>query len=199
MTRQDVERFEEVIAAGGVALFPADTVYGLATHPGSRDGVERINEMKGRPPAKPSAVMAFSTAELPPLAPRLREAAERLLPGPVTLVVPNPEGLHPLACGPVPERLGIRVPAVPRPLADARVTVLQTSANRSGEQDARSLAEVDPALRAAVDCVLDGGTLPGTPSTVIDLSSYEEDGSFEVLREGALTVARVEELLRSRG
>lgn len=199
MIRADVARFEETISSGGIALFPADTVYGLATHPGCAEGVERISALKGRPPAKPAAVMAFSLEGLPVLGPRTREAAERLLPGPFTLVIPNPERLHPLACGPDPTRLGVRVPAVPAPLSSAGVTVLQTSANPSGGPDARSLAEVDPAIRAGVDLALDGGTLPGTPSTVLDLTAYERDGSYELLREGAVPAARVRELLTGAG
>jgi L-threonylcarbamoyladenylate synthase len=64
--------------------------------------------------------------------------------------------------------------------------VLQSSANRSGGADAARLADVDEELRAGVDLILDGGDLPGTPSTVVDLTSYEQDGSWELVREGAV-------------
>ena len=70
-------------------------------------------------------------------------------------------------------------------------TVLQSSANRSGGPDARRLEEVEGSVRAAVNVELDAGELPGTPSTVLDLSSYEEDGRYEVLREGAVPAARL--------
>ena len=100
---------------------------------------------------------------------RTRAALKRLLPGPVTVVLPNPARLYPLACGPEPERLGVRVPDLRgalEPLRAADGPVLQSSANPSGGPDARRLEDVDPALRAAVDAELDAGELPGVPSTV---------------------------------
>jgi L-threonylcarbamoyladenylate synthase len=181
-----------------VALFPADTVYGLACDPESDAAVARLYEIKGRPPERPAAVMFFQLGEalaaLPDLGPRTRGALERLLPGPVTLLLPNRERRYPLACGPAAERLGLRVPDVPL-LAGVRRPVLQSSANPSGGADARRLADVDAAIRAAVDLELDGGELPGTPSTVIDLSGYEQAGEFTVLRQGALGVVAAAEAL----
>ena len=202
MTPEDVATFERCIAVGGVALFPADTVYGLAADPGSREGVERLYRLKGRRPDRPAAVMFFqlelALEALPELGERTRGALERLLPGGVTLVLPNPARRYPLACGPVPERLGLRVPLLSgglEPLAAASWPVLQSSANASGGADARSLEAVDAAIRAGVDMVLDGGELPGTPSTVVDLGSYEADGSFTIGREGAVPAAEVERAL----
>ena len=194
MSPEDVATFERCISVGGVALFPADTVYGLATEPDSREGFDRLYALKGRPPLRPSAVMFFqrelALSALPELGPRTRAVFERLLPGPVTLLVPNPGGRFPLACGPDRQRLGIRVPALTgalEPLAAARWPVLQSSANPSGGTDARRLEEVDARIRAGVDLQLDGGELPGTPSTVIDLAAYEEDGSYAIVRQGALS------------
>ena len=198
MTPEDVATFERCRAVGGVALFPADTVYGLATEPDSREGVERLYAIKGRRPTQPAAVMFFhlelALAALAELGPRTRAAATRLLPGPVTLMVPNPARRYPLACGPVPDRLGLRVPLLTgelEPLAKARWPVLQSSANLSGGADARRLADVDPRVRARVDMQLDGGELPGTPSTVVDLGSYELTGDYGVLREGAVRAAEL--------
>ena len=198
MTPEDVATFERCISVGGVALFPADTVYGLATEPNSREGFERLYALKGRPPLRPSAVMFFqrdlALAALPELEEQTRAACERLLPGPVTLLLANPTGRFPLACGPDPSRLGIRVPAltgVLDPLGAARWPVLQSSANPSGGADARRLDDVDARIRAAVDLQLDGGELPGTPSTVIDLTRYEADGSYEIVRQGALSAGDV--------
>ena len=203
MTPEDAEAFEDCIARGGVAIFPADTVYGLATDPESSEGVERIYTLKGRPPQRPSAVMFFSLedalAALPELGQRTREALERLLPGQVTPLVPNPQRLFPLACADQPERLGVRVPRLAgelAPLAAVGRPVLQTSANLSGSPDARSLDAVPEDIRVGVDVVLDGGELPGTPSTVVDLTSYGEDGTFTVVREGAVLIADVEAALR---
>ncbi len=67
--------------------------------------------------------------------------------------------------------------------------VLQSSANPSGGPDARRLEDVEERIRRGVDLQLDGGELPGTPSTVVDLTGYEEDRSYEVLREGAVSAA----------
>ena len=203
MTREEVETFERCISVGGVALFPADTVYGLATEPDSREGVDRLYRLKGRAADTPAAVMFFglelALAALPELGARTAEAVARLLPGALTLLLPNPARRFPLACGPEPERLGLRVPLLEgelAPLAAVRWPVLQSSANRTGEPDAARLADVDEELRAGVDLVLDGGELPGTPSTVVDLTDYEADGSWEVVREGAIPQEAVLRCLR---
>jgi L-threonylcarbamoyladenylate synthase len=191
MTPEDVETFERCIAVGGVALFPADTVYGLATDPESREGVERLYRLKGRRPDRPAAVMFFdkqlaleSLRELPE---QTREAMERLLPGGVTLLLPNKAHRYPLACGPTPDVLGLRVPSLEGPLAGVSRPVLQSSANRSGGAEARRVEDVDEAVRAGVDLILDGGELPGTPSTVVDLTTYHADGRFEIRRAGAVS------------
>ena len=189
---------------GGVALFPADTVYGLATEPDSRDGVDRLYRLKGRAADVPAAVMFFdlelALAALPELGARTREAVERLLPGALTLLLPNPARRYPLACGPEPERLGLRVPLLEgelAPLTSMSWPVLQSSANRAGGADAARVADVDEELRAGVDLILDGGELPGTPSTVLDLTNYERDGgSWEVVREGAVPLEAVVRCLR---
>ena len=204
MTPEDVQTFERCIAVGGVALFPADTVYGLATEPDSAEGVRRLYALKGRRADRPAAVMFFrlelALAALPELPDRTRAALERLLPGGVTLLLPNPARRFPLACADTPETLGVRVPALAgalAPMAAISWPVLQSSANRSGDAEARRMEDVDPAVKAGVDLVLDGGELPGTPSTVVDLTSYARDGSFEIVREGAVERDRVEAVLRS--
>ncbi len=190
--------FEDCIAAGGVAVFPADTVYGLACDPTSRTAIARLYALKGRPADKPAAVMFFSLeralAALPELGPRTRTAIEALLPGAVTLLLPNPLARYPLACGHDPWTLGLRVPA-PGVLADVSVPVMQSSANRSGGADPRSLLAVDEAVRAGADLVVDGGTLPGTASTVVDLRAYGSHGTWSVIREGAVTRDAVAVLL----
>jgi L-threonylcarbamoyladenylate synthase len=202
VTADDVKAFEGCISAGGVALFPADTVYGLATEPETREGVERLYRLKGRPPDRPAAVMFFglelALAALPELGGRTRAAVERLLPGALTLLLPNPAGRYPLACGPEPGRLGLRVPRLEgrlAPLAAVRRPVLQSSANPSGGADIRRPADADEGIRAGVDLILDGGELPGAPSTVLDLTAYEEEGSWSVVREGAVPAAAVREAL----
>ena len=182
---------ERCIAAGGVALFPADTLYGLACDPLRGDAVERIHALKGRDEGKPSAVMFFAPLAmreiLSTLGPRTREALGALLPGPVTTVVANPEHRYPLACPEDPERLGLRL--IEGQLAGARCALFQTSANSSGEPAPSRFEDVDPWLIAEVGLAIDGGELVGEPSTVVDLTALDDGGAWEVLREGALSRA----------
>jgi L-threonylcarbamoyladenylate synthase len=175
--------FAEAISAGGVVVFGADTVYGLACDPANPEAVARLYALKGRPPDKPAAVMFFSLAALPDLAPRTRALAEKLLPGAVTLLIAS--DLYPLAGG--GGTLGLRVPDLPA-FADVP-PVLQTSANLAGGPDARRLEDVPEPIRAGADLVIDGGELAGTPSTVIDLRDYEATGAWRIVRQGAVPEA----------
>src|SRR5919198_429106 len=194
LTPEDAATFSRCISVGGVAVFPADTVYGLACEPDSKEAVERLYLLKRRRPDKPAAVMFFSldlaVAALPELGPRTAGALHALLPGAVTLLVPNPARRYPLACGPAPETLGLRVPTWPpalAALAEVSWPVLQSSANAAGGPDARRLQDVPEPIRRRADLVLDGGELPGTPSTVVDLRDYELDAKWSIIRAGAVS------------
>ena len=193
LTDADAEAFECCLAQDGVALFPADTVYGLACDPESAVAVRRLYELKGRPASKPAAVMFFALQSaldaLPEVGQRTRDVLGVLLPGALTVLLANPRERFAPACGSEPATLGLRVPVLVPPIAGLRAVrraVLQSSANLAGEPDARTLDQVNPALRSAADLVLDGGVLPGTPSTVVDLRAYEGSGGWAVLREGAV-------------
>ena len=188
-------RLAGVIAAGGVAVFPADTVYGLACAPDDEGAFRRIYELKGRPPNKPSAVMWFHRDAVDiEVGERTRAAMDRLLPGMVTLLLPNPARRYPLACGPDPSVIGVRVPRLPN-MALWRRPILQTSANLAGGPDARRLADVPRSIREGVDLCIDGGELPGVASTVIDLRGLEDSGEWELVREGAVSRDEVERAL----
>jgi L-threonylcarbamoyladenylate synthase len=207
LTPKDAMRLEECLAGDGVAVIPTDTVYGLACNPESESAVRRVYELKQRPRAKPSAVMFFALEpaleSLTELGSRTRTAAAALLPGAVTLLLANPGQRFSLARDPLgtgPALLGLRVPALSGPLAAlaaVRLPAAQSSANFSGGPDPKRLADVPVQLREGADLVLDGGELPGVPSTVVDLSEYEERGSWRVVREGPLTRAEVELILAS--
>jgi L-threonylcarbamoyladenylate synthase len=193
ITADQAATFERCMAGGGVAVFGADTVYGLACDPDTDSAVQRLYAIKGRRPDKPAAVMLFSLelalAALPELGPRTVAGLEGLLPGPVTLLLPNPARRFPLACAGDPEILGLRVPALGPAaigLSAVRWPVLQSSANRAGGPEARRLQDVPAEVRDAADLVLNAGELDGTASTVVDLRRFEDDGSWHVLREGAL-------------
>ena len=188
-------RLAGVIAAGGVAVFPADTVYGLACAPDDEAAFRRVYELKGRPESKPSAVMWFHRDAVDvPVGERTGAAMDVLLPGMVTLLLPNPEGRYPLACGPDPSVIGVRVPDLPE-MNLWRRPILQTSANLAGGPDARRLEDVPESIRAGVDLCIDGGELPGTASTVIDLREFEATGAWDLVREGAVSREDVERAL----
>jgi L-threonylcarbamoyladenylate synthase len=128
-----------------------------------------------------------------------RAVLRALLPGPVTLLLENRARRFVAACRTDPGTLGLRVPALPErlhALTAIAAPVMQSSANLSGQPDARALAQVPAGLRAGVDLVLDGGELPGVSSTVLDLREYEATGVWQVLREGALGGDAVREKLR---
>ena len=156
---------ERTIAAGGVAVFPSDGVYGLACDPLDPAAISRIHRMKGRDDGKPAAVMYFSPLAMrelvAELGPRAAAAVSALLPGPVTLVVKNPGHRYPLACREDVERLGVRLLA--GPLAGAMCPVFQTSANLSGKPAPGRFEDVPDSILAAVDLAIDGGE-PGRPA-----------------------------------
>src|SRR4051812_18763588 len=152
----------------GVAVFPADTVYGLACDPDSDHAVARLYRLKGRPPGKPAAVMFFDAelalAALPEIPETTRAALGRLLPGAVTVLLPNPHRRFPLACIGDPETLGLRVPLLEgdlAPLTAVKWPVLQSSANVAGGPDPRRLDDVPEEILDGADLLLDGGELPG--------------------------------------
>lgn len=189
---------ERTIADGGVAVFPADGLYGLACDPLDAAAISRIHQIKGRDDGKPSAVMYLSPLAMRELVEgfgsRTREAVGALLPGPLTLVVANPQHRYPLACREDPTRLGVRL--IGGPLAGAMCPLFQTSANVSGEPAPGSFADVPGEIVAAVDLAIDGGELTGSPSTVVDLTAYDEAGEWRILREGALPASDLAQALR---
>jgi L-threonylcarbamoyladenylate synthase len=207
LAREDAIRLEECLARDRVAVIPTDTVYGLACDPDSATALRHVYELKQRPTVKPAAVMFFALEpaleSLTELGSRTRTAVEALLPGPVTLLLPNPERRFSLACDPLGTRtalLGLRVPTFTgrlAALATIRVPAAQSSANLSGAPDPQCLADVPVELRDGADLVLEGGELPGTASTVIDLSGYEQSGRWQIVREGPLDAASITTALGS--
>jgi L-threonylcarbamoyladenylate synthase len=187
---------EQALRAGQPVVLPFDTVYGLAAEPHDPESTRRLYELKGREPTQPTALVAASLDALLVCLPELDTTlAWHLLPGPLTLVVPNPAHRYPWLTGTTPDALGIRVPDLAGPtraILDAVGAVAATSANRPGEPDPKRLDDVPEEMRAGAAAVVDGGELPGTPSTVIDLTGPEPN----ILREGALPA---EEVLRRLG
>jgi L-threonylcarbamoyladenylate synthase len=182
----ELAAFESCITGGGIAVFPTDTLYGIGCSPADEAARERLYELKGRPRDKPSAVMFFSMEAAEPvlagLGPRTRGVLEALLPGPVLAVLPGNQG--------------IRVPRL-EGFGSLRVGVLQTSANLAGGAEPRRVVDVPEKLRSGADLVLDGGELSGIASTVVDLTRYEDEGHWEILRDGAVSSAALSSALRS--
>lgn len=181
------------MTVGGLAVFPSDTVYGLACDVGDERAVEHLYALKGRQPDQPSAVMFFSlelaVSALGAQGKRTVAALEALLPGAITVLLNNHDGRYPLACGPAPNTIGLRVPALgpaTEALSQVRWPILQSSANLSGGEDACRIADIPSEIADACDLLLDAGDLPGTPSTVLDLRDYEDDGTWQILRDGAV-------------
>lgn len=192
---------ERCVAGGGVAVFPADGLYGLACDPLDSGAIARIHRLKGRDEGKSSAVMYFSPLAMRELVaglgPRTAAAVSAVLPGPVTLVVANPGHRYPLACREDPGRLGIRL--LSGPLGGVMCPVFQTSANLSGEPAPARFEDVPDSILAGADLAIEGGALTGLPSTVVDVASIEEDGGWKILRQGALSAGDLASALASVG
>jgi L-threonylcarbamoyladenylate synthase len=189
----------EALREGEPVVMPFDTVYGLAADPKQEEAVRRLYKLKGRDKTEPSALVARDFDYLLECVPELRgraaSLARLLLPGPVTLILPNPAHRFRWLTGTNPEAIGVRVPAFDGPGAEVleRVgAVAATSANHPGGLDPKRLDEVPEQIRDGAGAVVDGGELPGSPSTVIDLTGPEP----RILREGALPA---EEALRRLG
>jgi len=181
-----VDEVASAIAAGRLVVIPTDTVYGLSCRPDREESVRALSAVKGRSPEQPIALVAGSLDALVELLPEL--AGHHVPRGPFTLVLPNPARRLPWLTGAHLETIGVRIPDVSGDAADllARVGVVAaTSANLHGGADPRRVADVPRDLLDAAGAVLDGGELPGTPSTVVDLTGPEP----HVLREGAIPAA----------
>ena len=191
--RVDVPPVEEVVAAirtGKPAVLPTDTVYGLCADAYREAPVLRLARLKRRPEGQPIALLAAELDAILDAVPELRGraavTARALLPGPYTLVLPNPGRRFRWLSAVRPDTIGIRVPELPEPARAVveRIGVLAaTSANAHGAPDPRRIDDIPPDIRAACAAVVDAGELPGTPSTVVDLTGQDA----RVLREGAVS------------
>jgi L-threonylcarbamoyladenylate synthase len=186
MDERVVEQAVTALRAGEPVVLPTDTVYGLCADPNRAEPAQRMYELKGRPGTQPTALVAADLETLLARVPELRGRA--ILPGPFTLILPNPAMRYSWLTGDRPETIGVRVPELSGPgraVLDAVGAVAATSANLPGRPDPRTLGEVPEEIREGCGALVDGGELPGTPSTVIDLTGPAP----AVLREGAVPAA----------
>jgi L-threonylcarbamoyladenylate synthase len=182
-----VEEAVEAIGEGRPVVLPTDTVYGLCTTPLAPESLSRL---KGRGPDQPIALLASQIDILLELVPELPEPVVRaLLPGRLTLIFPNPQRRFPLLTVTRPDTIGVRVPQLRGParrIVTRAGAVAATSANLHGGPDPRRLDEIPEEIREQA-VLVDGGELPGAPSTVVDLTGDEP----KILREGAVPAADV--------
>jgi L-threonylcarbamoyladenylate synthase len=188
------------IRAGQPVVLPTDTVYGLCADAYRDEPVRVLARLKARPAEQPIALLAADLDAILDAVPELRGRAaviaRALVPGPYTLVVPNPARRFRWLTGANAEAVGIRVPDLPaetRAVLERVTLVAATSANAHGGADPARVDEIPEEIRALVGAILDVGTLPGTPSTVVDLTGREP----RVLREGAVPAGTA--LERARG
>jgi L-threonylcarbamoyladenylate synthase len=184
-----VEDAVAALQAGKPVILPTDTVYGLCADPFRSEPVERLTALKGRPEGMPIGLVAADVDTLLECVPELRGSAavvaRALLPGPYTLVLPNPARRFRWLAPRRPTTIGVRVPLLPpdaRSVVERVGAVAATSANAHGASDPRTLADVPQSIRERVAAEVDDGELPGTASTVLDLTGDEP----AVLREGAV-------------
>ena len=182
---------EAVIAlrTGFPVILPTDTVYGLCADAYREAPVRRMIRLKGRPENTPVALLAADLDAVLDAVPEIRGRAavlaRALLPGPYTLVLPNPGRRFRWLTGSRAETIGIRVPELPdvsRGILDRVGAVAATSANLHGGRDPARLGDVPEEIWRGASELVDGGSLPGVPSTVVDLTGSEP----RVLREGAV-------------
>jgi L-threonylcarbamoyladenylate synthase len=188
----DVEQAVAAVRAGEPVLLPTDTVYGLCVTPDRKEAVAHVYRLKGRPESTPTALLCSDLDALlervPELDGRSAAYARALLPGAYTLVLPNPARRFRWLSGCARDTIGVRVPALEgacREVVRQVGAVAATSANRHGGRDPRRLEDVPREIRDRCAAEIDGGELPGTPSTVIDLTGPKP----RILRAGAVPAA----------
>ncbi len=187
----------EAIQAGEPVVLPTDTVYGLCTTPHDPAAIEQLYRLKGREDRRPVALLASRVDMLVESVPELRGSEplmRGLLPGRLTLVLPNPARRFRWLTGTSPETIGVRVPDLvgdAKGIVDRAGPIAATSANLTGGPDPKRLEDLPDEIRSEAAIVVDGGALPGIPSTVVDLTGPEP----RILREGAVPAAVVLERL----
>ena len=186
---QTLDTAVSALRAGQTVILPTDTVYGLCVDAYHDAPIRRLLRQKKRPKEIPVALVASDLEVILDAVPELRGRAavlaRALLPGPFTLVLPNPAQRYRWLTGTRPETIGVRVPDLPaetKEILDVFGAVAATSANIHGGPDPASVEDIPESVLRAAAAVIDAGPLPGTPSTVVDLTGPEP----QILREGAV-------------
>jgi L-threonylcarbamoyladenylate synthase len=178
----------EQIQAGQVLGMPTDTFYGLAADPFNLRAVERVYEIKSRLRHKPLSLLIENVDQA-------EEFARPFWPGPLTMIVPAASHL-PLKVTANTGNVALRVPAAEIPLAvvrAAKIPITATSANLSGATECTTAEQVREQLEDRISMIVDGGVSPRTISSTI--VHFREDGTWQILREGAIPAKDIVEAL----
>ena len=196
--KEMVERAAVVVRAGGVLVYPTETVYGIGCDPANAEAVARVRTIKGRDAAKPMLAITDRWGRVASWIAGLTDAHRALMqhepPLPVTIVFDASDDAPP---GLVSPQGGIGIRRTTDPFCRALVAaadtpVLSTSANRAGRAPVARFAHLDDAVLDAVDSSVDAGhDLGGTPSTVVRVA----DSELVVLREGAVDAAELHRIV----
>lgn len=171
------------LVSGEPVVVPTDTVYGLAALPSSAAAIDRLYQLKDRPPTMPIALLVGSIEQ----AETLFEPAELVVrlgrhfwPGPLTIVVARRDG---------DATVGVRCPdhEFIKALADQTGPLSVTSANRHGQPTPTTARAAADALAGPVAVVVDGGPCEGRPSAVVDVTRPE----LVIIREGSITEEQI--------
>ena len=180
-----IQRAVEVLRAGGVIVYPTDTIYGLGCDITSKEAVQRIRRIKQRDAKKPMSFVCHDLANVSYYAHVSKFAyriLKRSLPGPYTFVLPATRAT-PRMLQTRQKTVGLRVPDHPVPLAlslELGNPIISTSANFSDQEVLTDPQELEDKLGKHVDLILECGQLPVLPSSVISLIGDQ----VEILREG---------------
>ncbi|HEX3068961.1 MAG TPA: L-threonylcarbamoyladenylate synthase [Thermoanaerobaculia bacterium] len=166
-----LDELASILIAGGVALLPTDTIYGLHALAANQPAVDRIAAMKERPSEKAFVVIAASVEQLEAMGVTVPDALHGIWPAPLTAILQSGE-----------TTVAARVPDLDwlRSLLDRTGPLVSTSANRSGEAPITSPEMLDPAMKNRLDALLDQGIHDGKPSTIVDFTGNEP----RMVREG---------------
>jgi L-threonylcarbamoyladenylate synthase len=197
-TEETIAQAAEALAKGEIVAFPTETVYGLGANALDARAVARVFAAKGRPSAKPLAVLVPGIDKVEDFAEANAAAwklAQAFWPGPLTLVLPKRQDCpfaEPVSAG--LNTIAFRAPdhdVAQMLLAKSGLPIVAPSANRSGSRSPKSAAEVEAELGDRPAMILDGGPSPlGVESTIISLVNVPS-----LLRQGALSAEAIEDVL----
>ena len=201
LKKEVLERAAKVLRDGGVVVGPTETRYGLLVRADSPECVRKLFALKGRDETCPTAIFVRSVEEMKRIA-IVNETALKLarefLPGPLTMVLPTnqqyPESVV-VQNIVVNGKLGIRISSsefISGALDEIDFNLTSTSANRHGQPNPNTIAEIKSVFGTDVGLYVDGGKLNAATSTVVDISS----DTPILLREGAIDWKKITEVVK---